>query len=58
MLGLYRDYGKENGLYYNLIGYVTGLYRDNGKEDGSYYLGFSHNSVLSGCSSSKITQGF
>ena len=38
ILGLYGDYGKENGKYYSTLG----LYRDNGKENGSYYsiLGF------------------
>ena len=36
MYGLYRDNGKENGNYYNILEF----YRDNGKENGSYYLGF------------------
>ena len=35
--GLYRDNGKENGNYYNTIGYILGLYGDNGKENGNYY---------------------
>ena len=32
-LGSYRDNGKENGNYYNILG----LYRDNGKENGNYH---------------------
>ena len=27
ILGLYRDNGKENGNYYNIVGYMLGLYR-------------------------------
>ena len=52
-MGLYRDNGKENGNYYNILGLyrdngkengnyynILGLYRDNGKENGNYHLGF------------------
>ena len=28
-IGLYRDSGKDNGNYYNILGYLLGLYRDN-----------------------------
>ena len=33
----YRDNGKENVNYYDVIRVILGLYRDNGKEDGNYY---------------------
>ena len=33
ILGLYWDYGKENGNYYSIIGYILGLY---------WGLGFLH----------------
>ena len=33
---IYRDNGKENGNYDNMLG----VYRGNGKENGSHYLGF------------------
>ena len=36
-MGLHRDNAKENGNYYNIIGYILGLHRDNAKENGNYY---------------------
>ena len=35
---LYWDNGKENGNYYNRIGYILGLHWDNGKS--AWDLGF------------------
>ena len=36
ILGLYRDNGKENGNYYNVV-YTLGLYSDKGQENGNDY---------------------
>ena len=35
VLGLYWDYGKDNGSYYSILK----IYRDDGKANGSYCLG-------------------
>ena len=40
ILGLYRDNGKENGNYYNIIGYMWGF---------SYYYSYIYNGLY--CSS-------
>ena len=36
---LYKDYGRENGNYYqySMIGNILGVYKDNVKENGNYY---------------------
>ena len=41
-MGLYGDNGKENGNYYNVIGYIMGLYWDNGREVENYYTVIGH----------------
>ena len=41
------DNGKENGNYFNIIGYILGLYRDNGKENGNYNNGLDRVSIFS-----------
>ena len=35
-MGLYGDFGKEDGNFYIEIVYMMGVYRDDGKESANY----------------------